>query len=197
MIDPDKLTNYSRTEVQLQELWLFSIAVAGKPAFRIARQVSLFIRALPGGPLFGDLLPFDRLKKILRAEGYDGLFAHVLDARFGQHTRIAKAFAQSVDLDLRAATLDELMTVHGVGPKTARMFLLHSRRNQRLAVLDTHILKFLKTKRIKVPKITPTGRKYLKLETKFLALADKAKVSPAKFDLDIWRGYADRGALND
>jgi thermostable 8-oxoguanine DNA glycosylase len=189
MVDPDRLTNYSRTDAQLQELWLFSIAVAGKPAFRIARQVSRFVAALDRTKL-----PFDGLKKVLAEEGYGSLYHRVLDAKFGQHTRIAKAFSQSINLNLRTATLDELMVVHGVGPKTARMFLLHSRRNQRLAVLDTHILKFLKTKRIKVPKITPTGRKYLDLETRFLALADKARMSPAAYDLEIWRSYADRKA---
>jgi thermostable 8-oxoguanine DNA glycosylase len=187
MVDPDKLTNFSRTDAQLQEFWLFSIAVAGKPAFRIARQVSEFIASL--GPY---ALPFDALRAVVNAEGYVGLHERIIAARFGQHTRITKAFGQSIYLDLRKETLADLMTVHGVGPKTARMFLLHSRRNQRLAVLDTHILKFLKTKRIKVPKLTPTGRKYLQLESRFLALADKAGVTPAKFDLEIWRSYADR-----
>jgi hypothetical protein len=124
MVDPDRLTNYSRTDAQLQELWLFSIAVAGKPAFRIARQVSRFVAALDRTKL-----PFDGLKKVLAEEGYGSLYHRVLDAKFGQHTRIAKAFSQSINLNLRTATLDELMVVHGVGPKTARMFLLHSRRS--------------------------------------------------------------------
>lgn len=186
MINPDQLTNYRRTEAELQEFWLFSIAVAGKPAFRIARQVAEFIAALP---LVGRLTPFDGIHHVLATEGYDGLFKRVVDMRCGQQTRITKAFAQSIFLDLRNTTLDNLMEVHGVGPKTARMFLLHSRPRQRLAVLDTHILKFLGKRGIKVPKLTPTGRRYAHLEKRFLALADKAGLSPAKYDLQIWKQY--------
>lgn len=190
MIDPDHLTNYERTEAELQEFWLFSIAVAGKPAFRVARQVAAFIAALPWPDK-----PFRSLRQILATEGYDGLFKRVVDMRCGQQSRIAKAYAQSASLQLERETLDSLMAVYGVGPKTARMFLLHSRKHQHLAVLDTHILKFMRKKGIRTPQTTPTGRRYLQLESKFLRLAAKAGMTPAKYDLAIWRQYATRQSL--
>ena len=56
----------------------------------------------------------------------------------GQYGRMARAFWEAANLpyDLREVELKDLMRVHGIGPKTARLFLTHTRQNQRLAVLD-------------------------------------------------------------
>jgi thermostable 8-oxoguanine DNA glycosylase len=93
-------------------------------------------------------------------------------------------------LDLKKCSVEDLESVHGIGPKTARCFIIHSRKNARHAGLDTHILKFLREKGHEVPKATPTGKKYRELEGVFLDYADKSGKSVAEFDLDIWRHYA-------
>lgn len=118
-----------------------------------------------------------------------GALLRVLRAvRAGQYRRLALAFRGVVKLNLRSCTVDDLEAVHGIGPKTARMFLLHSRPKQWYAVLDTHILHWLKAEGVpNVPKSTPpTGKTYRRLESDFLARCDHMGVDPATLDLRIW-----------
>jgi hypothetical protein len=186
MIDPANVINYNRTDAELQEWWLFSIAVAGKPAFRIARQLDKFLQLIPHQGL-----PFEKLEYAIDGRS---LYTRIVDSKMGQHSRIFGGFYDSVKpqkIDLRHASVDELEKVHGVGPKTARMFVMHSRPDQRHAALDTHILKHLAVHGHDVPKSTPpSGRRYQKLEQAFLRLADKAGMSPSEYDLDIWKSYS-------
>jgi thermostable 8-oxoguanine DNA glycosylase len=93
-------------------------------------------------------------------------------------------------LDLSACSVSDLEAVRGIGPKTARCFLMHSRRNVRHAGLDTHVLKYMREMGFDVPKSTPAGRKYIEIESKFLEIADKSGMSVAEFDLKIWKGYS-------
>ena len=91
---------------------------------------------------------------------------------------------------LETATLEELEEIYGIGPKTSRFFLMHSRPNQRVAALDTHILKELNAQGVPAPKSTPAyGRKYKQLEQEFIRLADVAGMSVADYDLHIWKKW--------
>jgi hypothetical protein len=104
--------------------------------------------------------------------------------RAGQYARIAAAFRGVLSLNLRTCTVADLEAVHGIGPKTARMFLLHSRPAQRVAVLDTHILAWLAQCGVAdVPRSTPpAGKHYERLELAFLDLCDKAGADPASLE---------------
>lgn len=103
--------------------------------------------------------------------------------------QLAEKIAANKDF-LRIATVTDLEQIHGIGPKTARFFVMHSRHNQRLAALDTHILKELKAEGFKVPKSTPpAGLRYNQLEQAFISLADRAGMSVADYDLMIWKKY--------
>lgn len=83
------------------------------------------------------------------------------------------------------------MTIRGVGEKTSRYFLLHSRRDcGRIAVLDTHILKYLRHLGHIVPKGLPKGAGYARLEALVIAAADSAGMSMPDFDLAVWSHYA-------
>jgi len=88
---------------------------------------------------------------------------------------------------LRRCTVHDLEAVYGVGPKTARFFLTHSRPDQNFAVLDTHILRWM---RVNVdayaPRATPSGKRYAEVEQDFLAYCAERNVSPAELDLQIW-----------
>lgn len=180
MIDPSSVTLFDRTPAQLQEWWLFSIVVAGKQAYRQAKQLDAFLNSLPWPK---SALPFDRIRAAMRK----GVLSEKLrESRLGQYVRIERAFRESVELDVATASIEELERVHGVGPKTARMFVMHSRPNTRLAALDTHILRYMRDRGISTPKSTPTGKKYTDLEQKFLQLADEAGMTPSDFDLKIW-----------
>ena len=94
-------------------------------------------------------------------------------------------------LDLRTCTAEDLERCPGIGLKTSRFFILHTRRAARVACLDTHILRWLSDLGYKAPKVTPNSKKvYRELEAIFLGLARKKRMSPARLDLAIWRKYS-------
>jgi thermostable 8-oxoguanine DNA glycosylase len=181
MIDPNDVTKFDRSEAELQEFWLFACVVAGKTAKTQARLLEGFLTALPKHHT-----PFGRIER-----AYPDLYERLRESRLGQYNRLHKCFVESLKVDLRAATVEELERIHGIGPKTARFFLMHSRPHQRIATLDTHILKFLRANGIDAPLVTPSSSKtYMKLEQAFLKLADAAGKSPADYDLEIWRRHS-------
>lgn len=187
MINPSDVIQYDRTVPQLEEFWLFCTVVAGKTATTQARLLDNLLNGLEGAT------PFAKLRGAI-ARG--DLSDHLKRSRIGQYNRLEKCFVQSLGLDLRADPLAAFEAVHGVGPKTARMFLMHSRPQQRLAAIDTHVLKHLRAQGIAAPEVTPSGvREYRRLELAFLALADAAGQDPSEYDLAVWRSYARHPAL--
>jgi thermostable 8-oxoguanine DNA glycosylase len=94
-------------------------------------------------------------------------------------------------MDLKTCTVKDLEKIYGIGRKTSRCFILHSRENAQYAGLDTHLLKHLRTVSIKgVPIQTPSSEKqYRRLEKEILKLAKSAGMSPADYDLKIWKSY--------
>lgn len=183
MIDPSDVIKYDRTDAELEEWWLFSCVVAGKTARTQARLLENFLVSLG----FPEASPFEGM----RAAVTSGTLVDQLRAsRLGQYNRLARCFEESLTLNLRTDPVEAFERIHGVGAKTARMFVMHSRPNQRLAAIDTHILKFLKSRGYDVPAATPSGRKYRELELVFLDLADEAGLSPSDYDLEIWKSYA-------
>lgn len=182
MIYPDRITNYERTTEELEELIIFCICVAGHNAFHTAKQLDkLFTK------LSAYVAPFYALKRIRQR-----LVPMLRWAKIGCHNKRAKYIKDLLDknLNLRTCSVKELESIKGIGPKTARFFILHSRRDVNdIAVLDTHVLKFMRDEGHQVPKSTPTGKHYLRLEAEFLKLARKSNKSVAEFDLEIWNKY--------
>jgi thermostable 8-oxoguanine DNA glycosylase len=89
---------------------------------------------------------------------------------------------------LKSVTIEELESVHGISSKTSRFFLLHSRPNQRIVVLDTHLLAHMREDLgIVAPKATPDRKKYLELEQKLLEVIDESGKTFAEYDLDVWK----------
>jgi hypothetical protein len=101
----------------------------------------------------------------------------------GQYTKLTKAFRQSLNLNLKTCTIADLEAIHGAGAKTARYFMLHTRPNQRIACLDTHVIRHMRDLGLTDQKGTPGGKKYAELEQVFLNLADQSGMSVADFDL--------------
>jgi thermostable 8-oxoguanine DNA glycosylase len=143
-----------------------------------------FLDAVPGSTPFLKLVGLSWRKR--------EFMQRLQDSRLGQYNRLYNFMKDSLELpDLKTVSLWRLMQVRGCGPKTARMFLMFTRPNQRYAALDTHVLKHLKANGHKVPKATPSsGRRYDELEQIFLKMADDAKMSVADYDLMIWKRYA-------
>lgn len=177
-INPKQITNTNRTKSELEAFWIFCIVVAGKNSDWASRTVAKFLSKR------GELSPF----AFIRSLGDNALHNTLVANRVGQYGRIHRAITQSLSLDLQTATVDDLTSVFGVGSKTARFFLVHSREDVEHAVLDTHILKWLSRRIENVPKSTPPEKTYLKLEKKFISLAkaEFPNMTIAQIDLLIW-----------
>jgi len=185
LVDPYNITIYDRSEQELQLVLLFWIAAAGKKATSAARSLEMLMSR--GRSRFSLDAPF----RIAEAYG-DSLAAEMKDCGMGCYNNKSKsmlALARS-GIDLKTCSVEELESVKGIGPKTARCFLMHSRRGVRHAGLDTHVLKYMRDLGMEVPRSTPQGRRYAELEVAFLKLADASGMSVADFDLDIWRRYS-------
>jgi thermostable 8-oxoguanine DNA glycosylase len=194
VIDPQNIVrNY--TDEELQELLIFCVCVAGKSAATIAPRVDKlfkFLQVHTGGdcPLdYSYALPLD-------------LWSVLQDLGIGCYRMKATAIKEVAELisynelNLRTCTVEELEAIHGIGPKTAKAFIMWSRPNEQHAILDTHILKWMKEQGIEnVPKSTPTGKNYARLEQEFLSRVPDG-MTPAEFDLQIWKGYANKQAAS-
>jgi thermostable 8-oxoguanine DNA glycosylase len=184
MITPKNITNFSRTTHELQSFFLFGLFCAGKNSDYASKCLSRLLSKDKDEPF-----------KILKTLGEIGIHNALVASRIGQYSRLTKGIMQALDLDLATCSLEDLMNIHGVGPKTARFFLLHTRANYECAVLDTHILKFLRDHQVDAPKNTPTNYKqYLDLEKKFIYLAkiNFPSMALADIDLTLWMKYSGR-----
>jgi thermostable 8-oxoguanine DNA glycosylase len=183
MIDPTDVTKFDRTEAELQEFWLFCLSVAGKTAVTQAKHLEAYFQ----DNHIGDQTPFEMTAKL---DLNGGLLDAIKNARLGQYTKLTKAFSQSLSLNLKTCAIADLEAIHGAGAKTARYFMLHTRPNQRIACLDTHVIRHMRDLGLTDQKGTPGGKKYAELEKVFLNLADQSGMSVADFDLMIWNTYA-------
>jgi thermostable 8-oxoguanine DNA glycosylase len=182
MIDVTDVTKFDRTHEQLEEFVLFTICVAGKTAKIQAKKLNDFLLNNNGIDH-----PFECIKRL---DKENKLMDEIKKVKLGQYSRLCESFRQIVKLNLKTCTISDLENIKGIGPKTARFFMLHSRPNQKIAVLDTHILKYMGSLGIKVPKSTPNGKKYKELESKFIQIAESKGKNIADFDLEIWKYYS-------
>ena len=192
MITPTNITNYNRTQSELEEFLMFAILVAGKTAKTQAEKLDWFLKTAR----IIKVSPFKWLRYLIDYEDELLKASHLSERlktyKLGQYNRIEKAFRGILQFEgrLDAVTLEELESIEGIGPKTARFFLLHSRPDQKVAALDTHILKFMAEKGYKVPKSTPSKKKYGQIEKDFLTECEKAGKDVADMDLEIWKTYS-------
>lgn len=186
MVDPNHITKYDRTTRELEELALFCLAVAGKNAITTSKQLDRFLHyasafAKPSASPFEAVRKMDEVEEVAEVMREHG---------FGCWRVKSQGFVQLAksSLNLRTCGVQDLERIHGIGMKTSRFFILHTRLNAQVACLDTHILQWLAYYTgYDVPKSTPAKTKYLELEKLFLELAKLMKISPADLDLKIWR----------
>lgn len=199
-LNVQEITKYDRTPHELEAFFLLAVLVAGKNAKVQQQKTREFLEHLVGTPLG----PIDYLRQLCDGDwGYDApprLVEAMKKHKLGQYTRLAKCFRQlawnTFDVSLDRMKVVDLEDLHGVGPKTARFFLLHSKPGLRHAVLDTHILAWFRdVKKLKgVPKTTPGNRfKYALWENRFLYYCDQAGKTPAEMDLEIWNQRSKNG----
>lgn len=183
MIDPFNITNFDRTHAELEELLLFCIAAANKPAVTIATKLSWFLYYQHCERCRTS--PANRVRRLIKN---GKLEAQMRWARLSPYKKNIRAFTEVADLrtPLSEIALTELVHIHGIGDKTARMFLLYTRPDQRLAVLDVHVLRWMGARGHVVPKWHPTGNVYRKLEIGFLNECLAAGKTPVEMDREIW-----------
>jgi endonuclease III len=178
-VTPERITDFHRSDSELQSFLIFAVAVAGKNADSVAPKVNRMLADW-------NTEPFTFLRTYRR-----DIDAIMREYRMGPYDqRMIPAMNGIIDLDLRACTIADLEAIKGIGPKTSRFFMLHSRPDQELIVLDIHILRYLKRRfRMKVPKSTPSGKRYLAIESEAIRKIKKHMPnwkSFAEFDLNAW-----------
>lgn len=187
-IDPKNITNYTRSDNELQTFWLFCILVAGKNSDITSNLLSRLLSEVSEYNT-----PFDHINNL----GKEGLDKLLRDNNTGQYTRISRAIWESLSLDLRTCSREDLMNIHGIGPKTARFFLLHTREFCDEIVLDTHILRWLRNKchLVGIPNNTPQNLQTYESLAK-LCKQQMQKHYPgftlAQIDLIIWTSMSGR-----
>lgn len=167
----------------LQYRLLYATVVAGKKYTFAENIMEKFLRLLDK-----EELPFDYLRKVVEHKTLHTI-VHLL--RTGSYKRIERCWAEIIELDPETCTVEELEAVHGVGPKTARFFVMWTRPDEKVAVLDTHILRWLRELGHDAPQSTPpAGPKYEALEQVFLLEAEKRGMTPKQLDTEIWETYS-------
>ena len=199
-VDPYNITKYNRTEAELECFLLFCIVVAGKTAYIQARKLDEFLTSVNKRLMMPEHVnPFQSLKS---AEQHGILMEEILKAKLGQYKKIYNGFKYITEREynLNRMTPQLLECIPGVGMKTSRFFLLHSDKfyKDKIAILDTHILKFIKENiDDRAPKSTPTIKvTYKYWEDVFLYWCECNNKNVADFDLEVWKSYA-RVAKND
>lgn len=190
MVNPEKITNFDRSNEELEELFLFAVLVAGKNARIQATKLEAFLGEE------GVKSPFVYLKKLI-ATGQ--LVKALKEQKIGKYKLLSASLEYAVtnfsNGKLRYATCEDLEKIPGVGLKTSRFFILHSRLGSKVAVIDTHLLKYLKRefKSVTVPSVTPADpNKYKLFETLFLGSCFKEQVTPYEGDLTCWLTKGER-----
>jgi len=185
MIDASKITNYDQNNDQLEASLLFWVLAAGKNGTRAAKITNNMIKDWQN--INKTLSPFVMLMHYT----YIDLTNFLKKYKTGCQKIKAKTLYQlcRANLDLKTCLAEDLEKIYGIGMKTSRCFIIHSRKNAQYAGLDTHMLKHLKSLGYDVSKSTPTKNKYLTLEKIVLTLAHNEGKTPADYDLAVWNKY--------
>lgn len=192
MINPDLLEPPITDVEQLQELIIFAVCVAGKPALRTANIVNQLLRQSKGDT------PFQRIQHLIEK---NWLWHRLQSLRFGQYKRIYRALRYVVQLDISRLSIEYLEACPGIGPKTARFIMLYHKPELECVPLDTHILAFLRQQGYNAPQATPPkGSRYRELEEAFRTEARQLGISVVALDQRVWRSarrsITKRGALS-
>ena len=196
MIDPVNITKFDNTKEQLEEVLLFWVLAAGKNAITTCRcldNLLINIHNKFNNTYFitmSLLRPFEYLRKFEKSELADLLKSHGI----GCYNNKSKTIYELINsnLDLQKCSAEDLEKIYGIGMKTSRCFIIHSRKDASYAGLDVHILHFLKDLGYNVPNQTPIRKQYLEIEKIFLDIVRKSDMSVAEYDLMIWNKYSGR-----
>ena len=184
-----QLPTHCSDKYEKEYFLIFAIFVAGKNA-KVATEKTWELMKW----IRHDETPFTYLKEVIKDD--DLLSVYLKRIKVGQYARIEKALKDIVNLNVETCTLDDLLACHGVGNKTARFFLLNTRKDAEYAVLDTHILKWLRSifgNWRSVPKSTPTSQslyQFWENEAMYAMKKEYPERTLAQADFEIWKTFA-------
>jgi endonuclease III len=183
-VDPDNITNFGLDDEQLELHAVFWICVAGKTAAIICRAVEkIFVELSIRWP---NQRPLAMLKKVGQKELPLLLKRHGIGC-FNLKGESLWQLSNS-GLNLRTCSYEELRRIKGMGRKTAKCFLIHSRKDSQVAGLDTHVLKGLRRRGYDAPLSTPSSDKvYQHWEKIVLEIVKRENKTPAEWDLQEWK----------
>lgn len=186
MIDPSNITNFQRSKAELEEFAIFAVLVAGKNAKTIAKRLDIIMKASNNS----QCSPFDFIKVLNATSSVSDALKIV---GIGCYNQKANTLIELVNrnINLENCSAEQLEEIKGIGRKTSRFFLLHSREGYIGAALDTHILKGMAALGYQVPKSTPSNKKvYAAIEQLFVMQAFIQGKTPAELDIEWWRHYS-------
>lgn len=185
MLDVTDVTNFNRSDKELEEFLLFSCAVAGKTAKQISIALDRFLDDSQN--------PF---KHIICLSKNNNLYKRIVDSRLGNHNKLNNLFYELANsgINLRTCWVDDLEAFKGIGPKTSRYFLLHTRRPEThifpIAAIDTHIQKWLKS-------LGYQCKSYHEYEEAMFKEASQRGVTVADLDLSVWNMMSSRSGTGE
>jgi len=185
MVDPNDITRYNLSHRELEFYLTFWVCVAGKTAKTISAALERFWTDLGCKPS-----PFKTLQQLSQKQIAAKLKKHGIGC-YNQKAKTLYLLAHS-NFNLRTCTVEDLESISGIGKKTSRCFIMHSRKEANCAGLDVHLLHFLRDLGLQnIPNSTPgSSRKYKEIEAEFLKLCQLVNKPPAKLDLLVWRVYS-------
>jgi thermostable 8-oxoguanine DNA glycosylase len=214
MSEPTDVACFNRTNEELERFLLFCILVSGKTAAAQARLLHRFLyemvttidgrfcarddgRTAAQTRATDTETPFARIR-FLAQHGI--LDEFVLTSKLEQYSKIERAFNQIAhkSINFRTCSIQELESVYGIGFKTNR-FSWHTRPDQPYAILDTHILKYMRNDIVlaNIPTNTPSKYKeYARLEKFFVNHCKSMGRSVDDLDLMIWKKYSRSATQN-
>lgn len=180
---------FSATMREQYHLLTFCAMVAGKSAMPAARKLTDLMRRSPELDyesiiLSGNRVNEDQIDKSLRLARTG---KYKLLTRYFDHMQSCPVFTNIL---YSASYRFILLSVPGIGLKSASMFLAYTNPSARVAILDVHILKFLASLGYSVPASSPQDHgTYAQVEHLFLLHADRLNVRPWVLDIFLWRRY--------
>lgn len=195
MIIPTAVTKYDRCTLELLEFAIFCVCVAGKNSDQTAKKVdALWNDADFFAGLWGQVLL--RPSNDACHELYVDFIKQKLQKhKVGQYQRLSRVifWLNQQRFNLNHVRFNELVDIKGIGPKTAAFFILHTRRDAVVPVIDTHICKYMAEKDFDM-RVTSSLPKYLENARLVVSAIkhDFPHMTLAEADLTIWKKYSGR-----
>lgn len=171
---------------------LFAVLVAGKNSEMIKKKTNNLI-----SDIIKDKNPeslFDYIISNYKENDFEKLLEILKKHKTGKYSLILNFFRDldSSKINISNCSMEELESLRGIGKKSSRFFMVYNRADIKdCAILDTHILKFIRANGFDAPEQTPSSpKKYDELEKIFLDLSKKVKPSMSIPDLDFLLWYS-------